>query len=110
MMVFFFLLNDFMLSLRRVQSKNQVMMMIDPEECREPSHSTRSIPVALYVVDEFGGYDKSLVDEMKSLLEDDTVANNTLAVSRKLSSVLSEMPKMYRISLFSEKYNFLCRS
>ena len=55
-------------------------MMIDPQECREPSHSTRSIPVALYVVNEYGSYDRSLVEEMKSLLEEENLANNTLPV------------------------------
>ena len=65
----------------RVQSKDQVVMVIDPERCKEPDHSLRIIPVVLYLVDDFGSYDKTLIDEMKKLLEEETSNNYSLPVS-----------------------------
>lgn len=55
-------------------------MVIDPEQCKEPDHLPRLIPVALYLVDDFGTYDKTLIDEIKTLLEDDNLNNYTLPV------------------------------
>lgn len=54
-------------------------MVVDPEQCKEPDNSLRLIPVVLYVVDDFGSYDKTLIDEMRILLQDDN--NYTLPVS-----------------------------
>ncbi len=65
----------------RIQSKDQVLVTIDPEQCKEPDHSIQLIPVALYIVDDYGGYNKDLINEMKRLLEDENLNNYTLPVS-----------------------------
>lgn len=56
-------------------------MVIDPERCKEPDRSLQIIPVALYLVDDFGSYDKTLIDEMKKLLEEESLNNYSLPVS-----------------------------
>ena len=56
-------------------------MVIDPERCKEPDHSLRIIPVALYLVDDFGSYDKTLIDEMKKLLEEESLNSAPLPVN-----------------------------
>ena len=65
----------------RVQSKDQVVMVVDPEQCKEPDDSPRLIPVALYLVDDLGSYDKTLIDEMQAVLDVDNLNNYTLPVS-----------------------------
>ena len=74
----------------RVQSKDQVVVVIDPERCKEPDHSLRIIPVALYLVDDFGSYDKTLIDEMKKLLEEEGANNYSLPVSLARRSFLAQ--------------------
>ena len=55
-------------------------MVIDPEHCKDPDHLMRIIPVALYLVDDFGSYDKTLIDEMKKLLEEESLNSAPLPV------------------------------
>lgn len=57
-------------------------MMVDPEQCKEPDNSVRLIPVALYIVDGVGSYDKNLIHEMKTLLEEENLNNYTLPVNK----------------------------
>lgn len=66
----------------RVQSKDQVVMVVDPEQCKEPDDSPRLIPVALYVVDDLGSYDKTLIDEMQAVLDVDNLNNYTIPIHK----------------------------